>query len=115
MIARCQRFAAFGPPHAARSYLNVHAILDAARGTRADAVHPGYGFLAKNGGFAEAIEESGLIFVGPRADTIRMMGDKVAARESATRAGVPVLPGSNGRVVDQGAACEFAERIGFRS
>jgi acetyl-CoA carboxylase biotin carboxylase subunit len=101
-----------GPPHSAKSYLNVQRSW-----TQRVALErmPSILVTAFWRKIAEAIEESGLIFVRPRADTIRMMGDKVAARESATRAGVPVLPGSNGRVVDQGAACELAEQIGFRS
>src|SRR3954467_12566030 len=74
---------AIGPPQAAKSYLNIPAILDAAKKTQADAIHPGYGFLAENAGFADAIAAAGLTFVGPRAAAIRMMGDKVAARVAA--------------------------------
>jgi acetyl-CoA carboxylase, biotin carboxylase subunit len=102
-----------GPPHAAKSYLNVAAILDAAKRASADAIHPGYGFLAENAAFAEAVEQAGLIFVGPRAETIRMMGDKVAAREIAKKAGVPTVPGSDGRIDDPAAAHAIVERIGF--
>ena len=102
-----------GPPQAAKSYLNVAAILDAAKRAGADAIHPGYGFLAENAAFAEAVEQAGLIFVGPRAETIRMMGDKVAAREVARKAGVPTVPGSDGRIDDPAAAHAIVERIGF--
>jgi acetyl-CoA carboxylase biotin carboxylase subunit len=102
-----------GPPQAAKSYLNVAAILDAARATGADAIHPGYGFLAENAAFAEAVEEAGIAFVGPTGATIRMMGDKVAARNVAMRAGVPTVPGSDGRIDDPAEAHATAGRIGF--
>lgn len=96
------------------SYLNFDAILAAARDARADAVHPGYGFLAENADFAEAVESAGLIWVGPRAQNIRDMGDKNAAREMAQAAGVPVLPGS-GRVAadDAGALARAGEQTGY--
>src|ERR687898_801800 len=85
-----------GPPPASGSYLNVPAIISAAELTGADAIHPGYGFLAENARFAEICERVGLTFVGPDSRTIARMGDKVAAREAAARAGVPVTPGSDG-------------------
>src|SRR5215510_6362768 len=104
---------AIGPPQAAKSYLNIPAILDAAKKTGADAIHPGYGFLAENAGFAEAIAQAGLTFVGPSAEAIRMMGDKVAARQAAAKAGVPTVPGSDGRVEDLDAARAVIARTGF--
>ena len=102
-----------GPPHAAKSYLNIAAIIDAAKMAKADAIHPGYGFLAENAGFADAVVAAGLIFVGPSGDAIRTMGDKVAARIAAEKAGVPVVPGSGGRIADLDEAGRIAERIGF--
>lgn len=87
-----------GPPAAKKSYLNVAAILAAAEATGADAIHPGYGFLAENAEFADAVAAAGLIFVGPSGEAIRLMGDKVSARSAAHAAGVPVVPGSAGRV-----------------
>ena len=102
-----------GPASAAKSYLNIAAILEAAQASGAQAVHPGYGFLAENAAFAEAVEAAGLIFVGPTAQSIRLMGDKVSALQAAVKAGVPVVPGSNGRVETAQEAFASAERIGF--
>jgi acetyl-CoA carboxylase biotin carboxylase subunit len=102
-----------GPPSAGKSYLNFEAILGAARETGADAVHPGYGFLAENANFADAVEAAGLVFVGPRGDAIRTMGDKVAARAAAKSAGVPVVPGSDGCIEDPAETERIAARIGF--
>ncbi len=102
-----------GPPPAAKSYLNIEAILDAARQTSAGAIHPGYGFLSENARFAEAVAAAGRVFVGPTADNIRMMGDKAAARSAAQAAGVPVVPGSDGEVADLDQALAAAHAIGF--
>lgn len=103
-----------GPPPAAESYLNIPAIISAAEVTDAVAIHPGYGFLAENADFAERIERSGFIFVGPRPDTIRLMGDKVSAIRAMTEAGVPCVPGSNGALGDDmKETLALAKEIGF--
>jgi acetyl-CoA carboxylase biotin carboxylase subunit len=102
-----------GPPMASKSYLNIANILKAAVETGADAVHPGYGFLAENAEFADAVEAAGLIWVGPKGNSIRVMGDKVAARVAAESAGVPVVPGSDGRIDDPVHARNIALAIGF--
>ena len=87
-----------GPPPAQASYLNTAAILSAATITHADAIHPGLGFLAENADFAATVEEHGFIFIGPRPEHIRLMGNKVAAKEAARRLGIPTVPGSPGTV-----------------
>jgi acetyl-CoA carboxylase biotin carboxylase subunit len=102
-----------GPAQASKSYLNQAAILAAAETTGANAIHPGYGFLAENAEFAAAVEAAGLIFVGPTAQSIRLMGDKVAAREAAAAAGVPTVPGSQGRLESAEAAFALVEKTGF--
>ncbi|RVB78725.1 MULTISPECIES: acetyl-CoA carboxylase biotin carboxylase subunit [unclassified Mesorhizobium] len=102
-----------GPPAAKKSYLNVEAILKAARDTGCDSVHPGYGFLAENAAFSDAVTGAGLVFVGPSGDAIRMMGDKVSARSAAAAAGVPVVPGSAGRVEGLKAGHEVLTETGF--
>ncbi|HMM07915.1 MAG TPA: acetyl-CoA carboxylase biotin carboxylase subunit [Paracoccus solventivorans] len=102
-----------GPPAARKSYLNTEAILQAAAATGCDAIHPGYGFLAENPGFADAVAAAGMVFVGPSGDAIRLMGDKVAARSAAHAAGVPVVPGSMGRVADIGEARQLLMETGF--
>ena len=102
-----------GPGPAIRSYLNIEAVLEAARKTGADAIHPGYGFLAENAEFADAVGADGLAFVGPSGDVIRQMGDKASARQIAREAGVPTVPGSCGRVGNAQDAAAMAEQVGF--
>ena len=102
-----------GPPQPARSYLRAETIVEAALRTGADAIHPGYGFLAENAEFADSVEAAGLVFVGPSSTTIRLMGDKAVARMQARKAGVPTLPGSDGPIADMDDATELAARIGL--
>jgi acetyl/propionyl-CoA carboxylase alpha subunit len=102
-----------GPPPARQSYLDVEAILGAARRTGADAVHPGYGFLSESWRFAEACAGAGLVFIGPRPEAIRRMGDKMEARRLMQAAGVPVVPGSSGAVAEAAAAEGVAAEVGF--
>jgi acetyl-CoA carboxylase biotin carboxylase subunit len=102
-----------GPPAARDSYLNVAAILSAAAITGADAIHPGYGFLSENAGFAEMVEAHGVTFIGPSPAHIRMMGDKIAAKAAMASLGVPLVPGSDGAVPDLEAAQAVAGRIGY--
>jgi acetyl-CoA carboxylase biotin carboxylase subunit len=87
-----------GPPPSSASYLNIPAIISAAEVTDSEAIHPGYGFLSENADFAERVERSGFVFIGPRADTIRMMGDKINAKQAMLKAGVPCVPGADGPV-----------------
>jgi acetyl-CoA carboxylase biotin carboxylase subunit len=102
-----------GPPRSADSYLNVPAIISAAEITDAEAIHPGYGFLAENASFAEICGSTGIRFIGPSPESIKLMGDKARARETAKKAGVPVLPGSNGVVTEESSALEIARELGF--
>lgn len=102
-----------GPPSAAKSYLNIDAVMKAAKATGVDAVHPGYGFLSENAAFAQAVEDAGLIFIGPKPEAISLLGDKVEARKVAKRAGVPTVPGSDGRVDNLDVARGIVEAIGF--
>ncbi|MFM5781815.1 acetyl-CoA carboxylase biotin carboxylase subunit [Aeromonas caviae] len=103
-----------GKPASGESYLNVPAIIAAAEVTGAVAIHPGYGFLSENADFAEVVEKSGFVFIGPRAETIRLMGDKVSAIEAMKKAGVPCVPGSDGPVDnDAKRNAAIAKRIGY--
>ena len=103
-----------GPAPSSESYLNMPAIIAAAEVTNADAIHPGYGFLSENADFAERVEQSGFTFIGPRAETIRMMGDKVEAIKAMKAAGIPCVPGSDGPLsTDPDEIRATAERIGY--
>jgi len=102
-----------GPPSPAESYLNMPRIISAAEITNADAVHPGYGFLAENAKFAEICESSGITFIGPTPEMISKMGDKIFAKTTMKNAGVPVIPGSEGGLASEGEALELAKSIGF--
>ncbi len=103
-----------GPAPAAASYLNIPAIISAAEVTDAGAIHPGYGFLSENADFAEKVEASGFVFIGPRPDSIRLTGDKVNAKQAMVRAGIPVVPGSEGALPEPGAeVVKIARKIGY--
>lgn len=101
-----------GPPPSRDSYLNIHQIVAACEITGADAVHPGYGFLSENAKFADILDAHGITFIGPTADHIRIMGDKITAKETAKSLGIPVVPGSAGEVLPENAL-EIAREIGF--
>ncbi|HVJ13079.1 MAG TPA: acetyl-CoA carboxylase biotin carboxylase subunit [Burkholderiales bacterium] len=103
-----------GPPPAAASYLNIPAIISAAEVTDAEAIHPGYGFLSENADFAEKVERSGFVFIGPRPENIRLMGDKVSAKQAMTKAGVPCVPGSDGALPDDPKEIvKIARKVGY--
>lgn len=103
-----------GPAPSGQSYLNIPAVISAAEVTDAEAIHPGYGFLSENADFAERVEQSGFVFIGPRAETIRLMGDKVSAKEAMRKAGVPCVPGSEGALGDDPESIlNEAKRIGY--
>ncbi|HHH52317.1 MAG TPA: acetyl-CoA carboxylase biotin carboxylase subunit [Bacteroidetes bacterium] len=102
-----------GPPNAAESYLDPARIMAAAEITNANAIHPGYGFLAENADFAEICEQHGIKFIGPTPDMIRKMGDKITAKDTMIKAGVPVVPGSEGLLKDLKKGLEIAENIGY--
>ena len=104
---------AIGPAPAAESYLNQDRIIAAARATGAQAVHPGYGFLAENAAFAEACAAAGLVFIGPPPAAVRAMGDKLAARRVAARVGVPMVPGTSEPLADGAEAARVAAEIGY--
>ena len=102
-----------GPAPSAQSYLNVDAILDAARRSGSQAIHPGYGFLSENADFAEACERAGLVFIGPRPESIRAMGDKRAAKDAAAALGIPTVPGFHREGATDEEFAKQAARIGF--
>ena len=103
-----------GPAPSSLSYLNMPAIISAAEVTDAEAIHPGYGFLSENADFAERVEQSGFVFIGPRPESIRMMGDKVSAKQAMIKAGVPCVPGSDGALPeDPKEIVQIARRIGY--
>jgi acetyl-CoA carboxylase biotin carboxylase subunit len=103
-----------GPPPSRDSYLNIPAIISAAEVTDAEAIHPGYGFLSENADFAERVEKSGFVFIGPRPESIRLMGDKVSAKDAMKKAGVPVVPGSEGALPDDPKEClKIAREVGY--
>ncbi len=102
-----------GPASAAKSYLNIPSIIAAAEITGAQAIHPGYGFLSENARFADIVEAHGMTFIGPKAEHIRVMGDKISAKQTVKDAGIPVVPGSDGAVVTEEEAMAAAAEIGF--
>ena len=103
-----------GPAASNLSYLNIPAVISAAEVTDAQAIHPGYGFLSENADFAERVEQSGFVFIGPRAETIRLMGDKVSAKDAMKKAGVPCVPGSEGALPDDPAEIiKTAKKVGY--
>src|SRR3546814_18219345 len=104
-----------GPPPANDSYLSVEKVLEACRKTGADAVHPGYGVLSENAAFARAVEQAGVIFVGPPPAAIEMMGNKLEAKETARSQGVPLVPGTKSAIRDTAEALEIAREIGRAS
>src|SRR6201991_2646246 len=102
-----------GPPAAADSYLNIPNIIAAAEISGADAIHPGYGFLSENAKFAEIVEAHDLIFIGPKPEHIRVMGDKIEAKLTAAKLGLPLVPGSDGPLTDVEEAKKVAAKIGY--
>ena len=102
-----------GPPVASESYLNIPQILAACEITNADAIHPGYGFLSENPRFVDILEEHGITFIGPAAEHVRIMGDKIQAKETVKALGIPVVPGSEDIVTDDGEAAKIADEIGY--
>src|SRR5437868_14131601 len=113
-VALADESVCIGPPPSAQSYLNIPAIISAAEVTDAQAIHPGYGFLSENADFAERVEKSGFVFIGPRPETIRLMGDKVNAKNAMKKAGVPCVPGSIGGLPeDLDEIFKIARKIGY--
>jgi acetyl-CoA carboxylase biotin carboxylase subunit len=112
-VRRADESVCIGPPPARESYLNIPQILAACEITGADAVHPGYGFLSENARFADILAAHGVTFIGPSAEHIRLMGDKIEAKRTAVRLGIPVVPGSDGAITDNATARRVAGEIGF--
>jgi acetyl-CoA carboxylase biotin carboxylase subunit len=112
-VAAADAAVCIGPPPSAQSYLDIERVLAAARATRADAIHPGYGFLAENAVFARAVEDAGLIFIGPRPESVAAMGDKPAARKTARAAGVPLAPALEETPAEETDLVRAAEDIGY--
>src|SRR5690606_15712028 len=102
-----------GPPPSTDSYLSMPAVISACEITGAQAIHPGYGFLSENAGFVQMVEDHGITFIGPSAEHIRIMGDKITAKETAKSLGIPVVPGSDGGVPDVDSAHKIAAEIGY--
>jgi acetyl-CoA carboxylase, biotin carboxylase subunit len=102
-----------GPPQLAQSYLNIPAVISAAEIANVDAIHPGYGLLSENANFAEVCETCGIKFIGPPPDVIRLMGEKEKARAAMKKAGVPILPGSDGVIASEEEAIEWARQVGY--
>jgi propionyl-CoA carboxylase alpha chain len=112
-VAMADQAMRIGPPPAAESYLSIEAIIAACRASGADAVHPGYGFLSERAAFPRALAQAGIVFIGPHADAIDAMGDKIAAKQAATRAKVSTVPGFQGEIADEAQAQKVAAEIGF--
>ncbi len=112
-VRRATTQVCIGPPDPRRSYLSIPSIIAAAKNTGADAVHPGYGFLAENAVFAETCAQNGLVFIGPSPESIRQLGDKALAKRMMAEAGLPTVPGSDGAVTGVGQAAALAEEIGY--
>ena len=102
-----------GPAPAIESYLKIEKIIEIAKKSNVQAIHPGYGFLAENTGFAKTCEANNIVFIGPNSKAIELLGDKIASKKTMTKAGIPVIPGSEGAVEKEGEALKLAERIGF--
>lgn len=102
-----------GPPQISQSYLNIPAVISAAEIANVEAIHPGYGLLSENANFAEVVETCGIKFIGPSPEIIRLMGEKEKARDAMKKAGVPILPGSDGIIASEGEAAEWARQVGF--
>ena len=102
-----------GPPSSAKSYLNIPAIITAAKLVGADAIHPGVGFLSENAEFAEIVEAHNITFIGPKTEHIKCMGDKIEAKITAQKLGIPLVPGSKGDIVNYESAQKEAEQVGY--